>query len=64
MRYVAPSVDRDFAPRWSPDGSQLVFIRTAGAQNHQPLIPKRPQPWAIWLADLPIHANTGREGRP
>jgi dipeptidyl aminopeptidase/acylaminoacyl peptidase len=51
VRYVAPSVDRDFAPRWSPDGSQLVFIRTSGAQNHQPLIPKRPQPWAIWLAN-------------
>jgi dipeptidyl aminopeptidase/acylaminoacyl peptidase len=51
VRYVSPSVDRDFAPRWSPDGKQLVFIRTPGAQGHQPLIPRRPQPWAIWLAD-------------
>jgi Tol biopolymer transport system component/dienelactone hydrolase len=51
VRYVAPSVDRDFAPRWSPDGKQLVFIRTPGAELHQPLIPQRPQPWAIWLAD-------------
>jgi dipeptidyl aminopeptidase/acylaminoacyl peptidase len=51
VRYVAPSVDRDFAPRWSPDGKQLVFIRTPGAENHEPLIPRRPQPWAIWLAD-------------
>ena len=33
VRYVAPSVDRDFAPRWSPDGSQLVFIRTPGAET-------------------------------
>jgi dipeptidyl aminopeptidase/acylaminoacyl peptidase len=51
VRYVAPSVDRDFAPRWSPDGKQLVFIRTPGAENHLPLIPVRAHPWAIWLAD-------------
>ncbi len=51
VRYVAPSVDRDFAPRWSPDGKQLIFIRTAGAEAHLPLIPRRAQPWAIWLAD-------------
>jgi dipeptidyl aminopeptidase/acylaminoacyl peptidase len=51
VRYVAPSVDRDFAPRWSPDGKQLVFIRTPGTEAHLPLIPLRPQPWAIWLAD-------------
>jgi dipeptidyl aminopeptidase/acylaminoacyl peptidase len=51
VRYVAPSVDRDFAPRWSPDGKQLIFIRTPGAELHQPLIPRRAQPWAIWLAD-------------
>jgi dipeptidyl aminopeptidase/acylaminoacyl peptidase len=64
VRYVAPSVDRDMAPRWSPDGKQLVFIRTPGAENHLPLIPVRAHPWAIWLADLPIHANTGREWGP
>jgi dipeptidyl aminopeptidase/acylaminoacyl peptidase len=51
VRYVAPSVDRDMAPRWSPDGKQLIFIRTPGAENHLPLIPVRPHPWAIWLAD-------------
>jgi dipeptidyl aminopeptidase/acylaminoacyl peptidase len=51
VRYVAPSVDRDFAPRWSPDGKQLIFIRTPGAEAHLSLIPRRAQPWAIWLAD-------------
>jgi dipeptidyl aminopeptidase/acylaminoacyl peptidase len=51
VRYVTPSVDRDFAPRWSPDGKRLVFIRTPGAESHLPMIPQRPQPWAIWLAD-------------
>jgi len=51
VRYVAPSVDRDSAPQWSPDGKQLAFIRTPGAASHLPVIPLRPHPWAIWLAD-------------
>jgi dipeptidyl aminopeptidase/acylaminoacyl peptidase len=53
LRYVAPSVDRDSTPRWSVDGKQLIFIRTPGTENHLPLIPRRAQPWAIWLADAP-----------
>ncbi len=55
FHYISPSADRDMAPQWSPDGKQLVFIRTGGTENHLPLIPVRPQPWAIWLAD----ATTG-----
>jgi dipeptidyl aminopeptidase/acylaminoacyl peptidase len=51
VRYVQPSVDRDFAPRWSPDGKQLIFVRTAGAERRLPVIPVRPWPWAIWLAN-------------
>jgi dipeptidyl aminopeptidase/acylaminoacyl peptidase len=51
VRYVAPSADRDFDPQWSPDGSQIVFIRTPGNENHLPLIPVRPHPWALWIAD-------------
>jgi dipeptidyl aminopeptidase/acylaminoacyl peptidase len=55
VRYIAPNTDRSFAPRWSPDGKELVFLRVPGAENHLPLIPRRPQPWAIWLAN----AETG-----
>lgn len=49
--YVAPSVDRYFDPRWSPDGRHLAFLRTAGEENKQPIIPLRPTPWSIWVAD-------------
>ncbi|HKD45230.1 MAG TPA: prolyl oligopeptidase family serine peptidase [Candidatus Angelobacter sp.] len=52
VRYLSPSVDRDFAPRWSPDGKQLVFLRTPGAENRLPLIPLRARPWAILLANV------------
>jgi dipeptidyl aminopeptidase/acylaminoacyl peptidase len=56
VRYLSPSVDKDNLPRWSLDGKSIVFVRTAGTENKQPLIPVRPEPWSIWLAD----AATGK----
>jgi len=55
IRYLAPSVDKDSMPRWSLDGKQVLFVRTAGTERKLPLIPVRPHPWSIWLAD----ATTG-----
>jgi len=51
IRYLAPSVDKDSMPRWSPDGKRIVFVRTAGDEQKQPLIPVRPRPWSLWIAD-------------
>jgi dipeptidyl aminopeptidase/acylaminoacyl peptidase len=51
MRYLAPSVDKDSMPRWSPDGKWVVFVRTAGDEHKLPLIPVRPKPWSLWIAD-------------
>ena len=51
IRYVAPSVDKDSMPRWSPDSQSIVFVRTAGDQLKLPLIPLRPTPWSLWIAD-------------
>ncbi len=59
IRYLAPSVDKDSMPRWSPDGKSIVFVRTTGDENKLPLIPVRPKPWSLWIAD----AATG-SGRP
>src|SRR5262249_37648842 len=49
--YLAPASERDLSPRWSPDGSQIAFLRIAGARQKQPLIPERPTQWSIWVAD-------------
>jgi dipeptidyl aminopeptidase/acylaminoacyl peptidase len=57
IRYLAPSVDKDSMPRWSPDSKLLVFVRTAGDQQKLPLIPVRPEPWSLWIADAA--AGTG-----
>jgi dipeptidyl aminopeptidase/acylaminoacyl peptidase len=59
LRYVSPSADRDLFPRWSPDGSQIAFARLGGKEMKRPLIPRWPQPWAIWVYD--IAAESARE---
>jgi dipeptidyl aminopeptidase/acylaminoacyl peptidase len=51
IAYLVPSVDRDGMPRWSPDGTQIAFVRRPGVTDKVPLIPVRPTPWAIWVAD-------------
>jgi Tol biopolymer transport system component len=58
IRYVAPSVDKDSMPRWSPDGKWILFARTAGDEARLPLIPVRPKPWSLWIADAAT--GTGR----
>jgi dipeptidyl aminopeptidase/acylaminoacyl peptidase len=56
IRYLAPSVDKDGMPRWSPDGKWVAFLRQPGSEDHLPLIPVRPRPWSLWIAD----AATGK----
>jgi dipeptidyl aminopeptidase/acylaminoacyl peptidase len=57
VRYLAPSVDKDSMPRWAPDGKSIVFVRTAGEEQKRPLIPVRPEPWSLWIADAATGAG-------
>jgi dipeptidyl aminopeptidase/acylaminoacyl peptidase len=53
VAYVAPSVDRDSLPRWSPGGDWIAFVRRPARKSDPgpPLAEDPPAPWAIWLAD-------------
>jgi N-acyl-D-aspartate/D-glutamate deacylase/Tol biopolymer transport system component/fermentation-respiration switch protein FrsA (DUF1100 family) len=56
IKYIAPSIDRDSAPRWSLDGKRIAFIRQPARGNQPRAVlqsgQERPDPWAIWVADL------------
>jgi dipeptidyl aminopeptidase/acylaminoacyl peptidase len=53
IQWIAPSFSRDASPRWSPDGSKLVFIRMPGGGGApDSLLTRRHYPWAIWTADV------------
>jgi dipeptidyl aminopeptidase/acylaminoacyl peptidase len=59
LGYVAPSVDRDFSPRWSADGRSIAFLRypartlaTGGGGGGGQGFGGRGNDWAIWIADI------------
>ena len=55
LRFIAPSVDRDTAPRWSADSRRLAFIRLFNVTDTFSIDRDRLQPWGIFVAD----AQTG-----
>lgn len=61
IKWIAPSTNRDWSPRWSRDGGRLVFARRSGAGGAPaPLLEIEPAPWEIWVADVATGAATRR----
>ena len=60
IQWIAPSTNRDGSPRWSPDGTKLVFTRRPGAGGPPAMIlTAQSQPWALFTAD--VATGTARE---
>jgi dipeptidyl aminopeptidase/acylaminoacyl peptidase len=52
LRWIAPSFQRDQSPRWSGDGSRIVFVRRPGAGGApDSLLAAKSNPWSIYVAD-------------
>jgi dipeptidyl aminopeptidase/acylaminoacyl peptidase len=56
IAWMTPSVDSDMAPEWSPDSTQVAFVRVPAGQGAVDFMPHRAgEPWSIWVAN----AHTG-----
>jgi len=60
LHYLDPSVDLDQSPVWSPDGTQIAFIRIPASEHERIFEPERTGvPWSIRVADAAT--GQGRE---
>lgn len=59
ITWMCPSLDHDGSVAFSPDGSQLAFIRVPSEKSLDFVSRRAGQPWSIWVADV----ATGRGHR-
>lgn len=53
IQFISPSFHRYSQPKWSPDGSQIAFIKTLGGQGAAlSLLEPSHVPWEIWVGDV------------
>ncbi len=60
VKWLLPSFSKDNTPVWSPDGNDIVFIRTPGAGGEtDSILTRKHQPWAIWTVN--VNTGTGKQ---
>ena len=53
LNYISPSVDRDLHPVWSPDGTEIAFVKIPYESGLLPFRPRRTGiPWSIWKVNV------------
>lgn len=58
IQWIAPSFSIDQSPHWSPDGSQVVFVRTPGTGGApDSMLARKHNAWSIYTANV----QTGKE---
>jgi len=57
IQWIVPSFTMDMSPRWSLDGTKIVFIRRPGlGGSPSPMLENKYNPWSIFVAD--VSSNT------
>ncbi len=53
VRFIAPTIDSDGAPVWSPDSKRIAFVRVPFSSSAAMFTPERAaRPWSILVADV------------